>query len=208
MQHGLGIGAEGVRPQIPGASRPRGSGTSTGTTSGTGSYGGGSGDAGPENASPEEQALYNRAVTLFMVALYDKKMLPKHLDFIKNAENPVDGVAEVASLLTMRVYTKALEGKPPVEIPGDILLKAGQDEIVPLVIEVAEAAGIAEFDQSQVDAAFYSAADKFTKAMRNVGSYTDDQRGADLQELDRMADSGEIEGLLQKIGAGVEEGDV
>jgi len=186
MQQGLGIGTEGGPPRDPEADLRPGPDAQNGAP-------------GLEHASSKEQELYNRTVTLFMTALYDKKMLPKHLAFIEKAADPVEGVAEVASLLTMRVYTKAREDG--IEIPGDILLQAGKDEIVPLVVEVAEEAGIAEFDQSQIDAAFYSAADKFTEAMRNMGVYTDEQRAEDLQTFDQMSDSGEMEALLQKVGA-------
>lgn len=155
------------------------------------------GDPMSSEVSPEEQQIYNRAVSLFMLALYDEQMQTKTLDFIRNADTPAEGVAEVTSLIAMRVYAKAQEGG--VEIPGDVMLHAGKDEFVPLVVELAEAAGIAEFDQNMIDAAFYLAADKFSNAMRAQGSYSDEMRQGELQELDGMADNGQIEALMQRI---------
>ena len=96
MLHGLGVTAESRRPmgrpQIPEANIPP-------------QAAGG----GVEDASPEEQALYNRVVALALLALYDEKMMPKTLKFIEQSSDPVEAVSAVASQIGMRVAAKAKE---------------------------------------------------------------------------------------------------
>ena len=185
MLHGLGVTAESRRPmgrpQIPEANMPP-------------QAAGG----GVEDASPEEQALYNRVVALALLALYDEKMMPKTLKFIEQSSDPVEAVSEVASQIGMRVFAKAKEDG--VDIPGDVLLHAGE-EIVEEIIELVETAGLAEFTPEQAEKAFYATADKFSRAGSELGVYSDDQRQADKTELDRMADSGELKSILERIMA-------
>ncbi len=207
MLHGLGVTAESRRPmgrpQIPEATVPRGTGTTTGTSSG-GSRIGSDGEA-VANVSPEEQEIYNRVVAMAMLAIYDKKMMPKTIKFIEQSDDPVDGVAEIVSQIGMRVYSKAKE--KGFDIPGDVMLHAGQ-EIVEEVINLAEAAGVAEFTPQQAEAAFYAAADKFGQAGRKMKIYSEEQGRADMAELDRMTDAGEFDDMLSQIRAAQQGGPV
>ena len=69
------------------------------------------------------------------------------------------------------------------------------------IIELVETAGLAEFTPEQAEKAFYATADKFSRAASELGVYSDDQRQADKTELDRMADSGELKSILERIMA-------
>lgn len=190
MLHGLGVTAESRRPmgrpQIPEANMPP-----------------------PEQlgeaASPEEQEIYNRVVAMAILAIYDKKMMPKTIEFIEKSDDPVEAVAEIVSQIGMRVYNKAKEKGH--DIPGDIMLHAGQ-EIVEEVINLAEAAGVAEFTPQQAEAAFYAAADKFGQAGRKMGVYSEEQAKSDMAELDRMTDAGEFDAMLSQIHAAQQGGPV
>ncbi len=190
MLHGLGVTAESRRPmgrpQIPEANMP-------------------SPEQLSEEVSPEEQELYNRVVAMAILAIYDKKMMPKTIKMIEEADDPVDAVAEVVSQIGMRVYSKAK--KSGLDIPGDIMLNAAE-EIVEEVINLAEAAGVIEFTPQQAEAAFYAAADKFGQTGRKMGVYSEEQAQTDMAELDRMTDAGEFDDMLSQIQAAQQGGPV
>ena len=184
MLHGLGATEESRRPmgrpQIPEVNiPPQAAG----------------GDA--PNVSPEEQDLYDRAVGLFVLGLYDEKMMPKTLKLFEQIGDPIDGVSEVTSQIGMRVYAKAKEDG--VDIPGDIWLHAA-DDMVDQTIEFLEDRGVAKLTPEQTERAFYATADKFGQAAREMGIYSDEQAQADKTELDRMADSGALNEFLQRAG--------
>lgn len=206
--HGLGA-TEGNsqplgRPQIPEVNVPPGTGTTPrpgpGAAPGPGATG-----AGAVNASPEEQDLYNRVVALYILALYDKKLMPKTNEMFEKIDDPVQGVAEVVSQIGMRVYSKAKE--EGIDIPGDVLLHASE-EMVDETVEFFEGEGMEAFTPEQTEAAFYATADKFSQAARSLGIYSDDQIQADKVELDRMADSGELTSILEQITAAQQGGAV
>ncbi len=177
MLHGLGPTEESRRPmgrpQIPEANMPPQAA---------------GGDA--PNVSPEEQDLYDRAVALYVLGLYGKKLMPKTIKLFEQIGDPIEGVAEVTTQIGMRVYAKAKEDG--VDIPGDIWLHAA-DDMVDQTIEFLEDRGVAKFTPEQTEKAFYATADKFAKAAREQGLYSDEQAQADKTELDRMADSGELD---------------
>ncbi len=183
MWHGLGVTEESRRPmgrpQIPEADMPPPQQLG-------------------EDASPEEQDLYDRVVAMAITMIWSKKMMPKTLKLIEQSDDPVNAVAEVVSQVGTRVYSKAK--KDGIDIPGDILLHAGE-EMVEEVINLAETAGVAEFTPQQAEAAFYAAADKFGQTGRKMGVYSDEQAQSDMAELDRMADAGELDEMVSQIKA-------
>ena len=150
---------------------------------------------GTEAATPEEQAVYERFVSMALSALYDEKMVQKHVEAIKAAESPEAGVGEVASQVAMRVYTDAK--KSGQNISGEVLLNAGQ-EIVEATVEIAEAGGVAEFDDKMMEMAFYIASDKFQKALTAMGDYNAERAQADVDGLNQMAESGELQSQVDQ----------
>ncbi len=174
MLHGLGATEESRRPmgrpQIPEANIPPQGGDAP-------------------NVSPEEQDLYDRVVGLYVLGLYDEKFMPKTLKMFEQVGDPVEGVSEVVSQIGMRVYAKAKENG--IDIPGDIWLHAA-DDMVDQTIEFLEDRGVEKFTPEQTETAFYATVDKFGKAARELGAYSDEQMQTDKTELDRMADSGEL----------------
>ncbi len=145
------------------------------------------------NVSPEEQDLYDSAIGLFVLGLYDEEFIPKTLKLFEQIGDPIEGVSEATSQIGMRVYAKAKEDG--VDIPGEIWLHAA-DDMVDQTIEFLEDRGVAKFTPEQTEKAFYATADKFAKAAREMGVYSDEQAQADKTELDRMADSGDLNSFI------------
>lgn len=195
MPRGLGYPDEaaGAAPLAPGGAPPPGAAPAGAPDAGA--------PADMQDASPEEQEVYNRVVALGMLAIYNEKMMPRTVEFLKSAPDPVDAVAEVAAAIAGRVYAQAKEDGT--DIPGDVLLPAGH-EIVAETAALAHHAGVASLDEGQVDAAFYKAAEKFSQNARQMGIYGPEQEEQDRAELSRMVSSGELDGIMQQI-AGVQQ---
>jgi len=170
------------KPQVPEANMP-----------GPHSAGG---SGGLQDATPQEQEIYDRFLSMAVIALHDDKMLPKTVEFLRSAPSPVEGIAEVASQLTLRVYTEARD--KGMDVPGDILLNAGA-EVIEAVVEVVEEAGIATISEEQMEVAMYAAADKFTKAAADMGVYDAQKAQTDLDGLNSMADSGELGAMVPAL---------
>lgn len=172
-----------------------------------GAGGRGAGGSGPggeatpmglEPASEEEQGIYDTFVSMAMIALYDERMMPQLVRLLKSANDPVQAVAEIAASVAMRVYTKAQEDGA--EIPGDVLLHAGR-EIVGLVIELAERAGIQPLTPEQAEEAFYAAADIFAGNAEEMGVYTEEIAKQDVQAINEMKASGRFDQVMQALAA-------
>ena len=198
MQQGLGATAQGRqpmgRPQIPEANVPPGT-----PQQGAPQQGAPAGE-GMVDATPEEQQMYDRFISMSMMALYDKKMMPKMMKMIESTpDDPVEGIAEVGAQIAMRVVNKAKDDG--IDIPGDIILHAGE-ELIELIVELVEESGIAQVAPEQAEAAFLTAADKFGKMSREAGSYSKEQEQTDTAELERMSGAGEIDSMVQQMSAG------
>lgn len=132
-----------------------------------------------EPASPEEQAMYEAFVDKALGVIYSPnatgQVSPEILANLKGdfdtqilsmfepaepalTDSPADTVAAVATLLTIMVQGSI--GQP---VPEDVVMHAGK-AIVEEMVEVAEAAGLKDFTEEQMEGVFYRAIDLYRVA--------------------------------------------
>lgn len=150
-----------------------------------------------ENASPEEQALYNRAVGAALMPLYKSDQLQDDLAKAVEADpDPENTVGYFAAQLGIKSYMMAKEAG--VKIPGDMVLPA-MKEITEATIEVAEEAGVATFTPQMMEAAYYKAMENVQQFAQEEGDYTPEEAMLDLATLNDMKEDGRMDALLQVI---------
>lgn len=152
---------------------------------------------GSEAATPQEQEIYDQFVGMALLALYDAKMTPKTLAFLKAPKGkPVQKVADVASNITMRVIASAKEGGKT--IPIEVIFNA-MVEIVEAVCELAEQKAGLQLDEKMMGAAFERTLDSVGRQLEKSGDYPDAMKTQDAAAIQSMAASGELDGMA---GAG------
>jgi hypothetical protein len=158
---------------------------------------------GTEAASPEEQEMYDKFVSMALLALYDQKMMPKTIEMLRAPGGAIeDKVGQVVTGITQRVYDSAKESG--VELPGDVIMNA-VIEIVEAVVELAEKSKIAEFDQAMIDKCYYAAMDMIGKQAAAQGLYGDDMKAQDAAALQQMSQSGELQAMTGDVSAKPDE---
>ena len=150
------------------------------------------GGAGPEpvsslraeQASPQEQQMYERVVKGATRLLYDKKRMDQTIDAL-NTSDPREGVATVTAALIGKVIQAA--AKAGDRIPFDVVLHASA-EVFDAVAEMAQEAGVHDFDKDQqmTAGAFVRAFDKIRVQMQEAGLIDKDEAAAMLQEAQAM----------------------
>ena len=155
------------------------------------------GGGDPTNVSPEEQQQYDVFVTNGMKILDDQKALPKILETIKGDGSPVEGLGNALALLVMRLEDSATEGGQ--KISPDVLLHGGT-ELLEQMVELAEKAGVHEFDEKEMESALYLALDIYRTSRQESGQLDEEALGADMQELQRADKEGELEGMFPGLG--------
>ena len=118
------------------------------------------------NVSPEEQAQYDRFVDNAFAVIYDKKVLPGVLKGLEGDGNFVDGLAHTTVTIVSRVLDSAKQAGQ--KISGDVLMAAGQ-QILEDLAETAGKAGIHDFTQDEIDAAYLRAMDLARERMTKSG---------------------------------------
>ncbi len=149
------------------------------------------------SVSPEEQEQYNAFVTNGMQMIDNPEALPKFLESIKGAGSPVEGMANALAMLVMRLEDSAAESGQ--KISGDVMLHGGT-ELLEGLVELAEAAGVHEFDEKEMESALYLAMDIYRTSRTESGSLPDKELSRDWQELQRAERGGELEEMLPGIG--------
>jgi hypothetical protein len=152
---------------------------------------------GSEPASPEEQAMYDKFVSLSLLALYDDKMMPRTVAHITKQPNKAVAVGEVAAGIFQRVYASAKESGA--EVPGDVLINA-MAEIVEATVELSDTKAGTDLTPEEMDEALYKAMDVARKMLKQAGDYTDEMKAADAAELQAMSESGEIDRITGGSG--------
>jgi len=147
--------------------------------------------------TPEEQEQYERFVTNGMKVLYSKQALPQIIESIRGAGSPVEGLANTLVMLVMRLEDGAEQAGQ--QISPDVLMHGGT-ELLEQMVDLAEKAGLPEFDESQIESALYLALDTYRAARQQQGRLPEDQLAADMQELSRADQAGELEQIMPGIG--------
>lgn len=151
-----------------------------------------------QQASPEEQQLYNAVVGQAFNMIYDRKFLPTVIDMLKGNGDPVEGLATAAAQVTARVAKSAKQSGR--DIPPDVLLHAAT-EVFEDLAELSRTAGIKDYSQDQdaFEGAYFRALDQYRVMEQQSGGV--DQRAAqqDLAKLQQMDQSGELEQMLMGL---------
>lgn len=151
-----------------------------------------------EDASPEEQELYDTYVALTLLALYDEQLAKPVAEMMRRANDHVSVVAEIAAAAAMRTYQQARE--EGVDIPGEILMHGGQ-EITDAVIEIAEASGAEPFTPDMAEQAFLQAADTFAEGAEELGVYGQEVMAQDMQAINEMKASGRFDAIMAQLSS-------
>jgi len=154
------------------------------------------------NVTPEEQQEYNSFVSNGMKVLYDPKALPQIIESIRNDDgesdgNPVEGLANALVMLVMRVEDSALEQGQ--KISGDVLLHGGT-ELLEQMADLAQQAGVHDFDESEIETALYLALDTYRVTRQQQGKLPEDELKADMQQLVQADQAGNLEEIIPGIG--------
>ena len=153
---------------------------------------------GEQQASPEEQKMYDDIVSHGMLLIYDKKMLPGLVEMLKGGGDPIEGLATAAAQITARVASAAQQAGQ--QIPPDILLHAGT-ELFEEIADVSKEAGIKDFaqDQDAFEGAYFRALDQFRMLVQEAGGADQKSAQADLAKLEQMDQSGQLEQMLMGL---------
>ena len=148
------------------------------------------------NVTPEEQQQYDQFVTNGMQMLDDEKALPQILESIRGDGNPVEGLANALVALVMRLEDSAEEQGQ--KISGDVMLHGGT-ELLEQMVEIAEKAGVHEFDEKEMESALYLALDTYRATRQEQGKLPEEALQADMQELVQADQAGGLEELIPGI---------
>lgn len=154
------------------------------------------GEGDETNVSPEEQAQYDQFVTNGMRLINDKKGLSKLLKSIEGAGNPVEGLANTVASIVIRVEDSAKQKN--VEMSPDVLMHGGT-ELLEQAAELAEAAGIHEFSEQDLENALNIAMDIYRTTRQQQGKLPTEQLSQDLQEVQAAEQGGELEQMFPGI---------
>lgn len=143
-------------------------------------------------ATPEQQAQYNKFVGMALSMLFKEDFLPKAVEAIKGSSTPVDGMARLGAGIASRLYDKAKQAGEEIEI---IVMMHGGLEVMGEIAELANKAGI-EVSMEMAEAAYYQAADMVKSHLENQG----DLDGDDIEDFeDFTAEFGE-ENIQRALG--------
>lgn len=147
---------------------------------------------GEEMASPEEQAQYDAFVKNGMKLLYSEKATDSVLGAIEGAGDPVEGIANALAMVMMRLEDSA--GEAGQEIGGDVKLNAA-GEIFEQLVELAEAAGIHEYSDEDMETALLRAMDIYRETRQGQGAISPEPYQEDLGMLMQAEQSGQLDAV-------------
>jgi hypothetical protein len=153
------------------------------------------------NASPEEQKQYDLFIKNAMELMYtqDGKAQPEVLQRLSTGNKPIDSMAQTVVWLTMLVEQDA--ERNGMHIEDDVLFHAST-EILEQLVELAEAAGLHEYKEAEMQGAWYQALDMYREANTGEGGRIDTEAAAADFEALRQADA---EGRGDEVLPGYEQ---
>ncbi len=150
-----------------------------------------------EQASPEEQQQYEQFYANAIELIYSEKgdyaMLKQVLDRLRKGEDPIEGLAAVATSVFMALVTSA--SKKGVQISPDVMMQGGYD----IVADLAELAGRAKvhtYTEEETEGAYYRAADMVREQMQNAGMLDAEKSATELEMLRQAEESGQLDDVL------------
>lgn len=161
----------------------------------------GAGEEQP-NVSPEEQAKYDAFVDNALSAIYDDKSLPQIIESLKGDGNPVDGLANTAVSVVVRVEDSA--EKAGQALSPDVVFNAGV-EVIENLADLAEKAGVHEFTQEEIEGATFQAMDIYREMKGRDGGADRPQIVEDFNRVVSLDQAGKLDevapGLTERFPA-------
>ena len=121
-----------------------------------------------QQATPEEQALYEKFVAKAWMLVYDPKMFPKIIEMLQGGGDPMEGLARATATIVARIASMAEQAGQ--KLSGDVILHAGK-EVFEDLAELSGRAGIKDFaaDEDAMEGAFFRAMDHFRTMLQGAG---------------------------------------
>lgn len=162
--------------------------------------------AGDQQASPEEQKLYEDFVAHGLLLVYSNpKMFGQVVKMLEGGGEPQEGLARATALVVARVLSAAEKAQQ--QIPGDVVFHAGK-EIFEDLAELSGRAGIKDYgeDQDSLEGAFFKAADQLRTMLQESGKIDQQAAASDMERLQQMDQSGELQAMFEELAAKDDEG--
>lgn len=159
------------------------------------------------NVTPDEQKMYDQFVDNAFSAIYDDKSLPQVIESLKGDGNPMDGLANTAVSIVVRVQDSAEQAGQA--IPPDVVFNAGV-EILENLADLAGKAGVHEFTAQEIEGAMFQAMDIYRETKGRDGGAGRPQIVEDFNQIVALDQAGRLDevapGLSEKFG-GAAQGD-
>ena len=158
--------------------------------------------AGGQEASPEEQAMYEEIVARGILLIFDadQGLRPGIRQMLESGgDDPATALGQAAGLVIARVEDAAAEDG--VEVEDDIREKAA-GEIFEVLAEAATQAGIHDFvqDDAAFQKAFLIAADTMRVQAQESGRLDPEKAKMDMEELAAADREGRLDAIMQSLG--------
>lgn len=149
-------------------------------------------------ASPEEQALYERFVSKSMQAIFSPDAMPQYVKILKGQGNPQQGLAD-ATVQTVALITQKAETAGQ-KIPGDVLFAAAK-EVLEELADLSKEAGIKDYsrDPDALEGAFFQAVDDFRVMLQQNGALNLQVARRDLDQIQKLDAGGGFESMLRAL---------
>ncbi len=158
------------------------------------------------NVSPEEQAIYEQFVNNAFSVIYDEKSLPSIIESLKGDGNPVEGLANTAVGVVVRVQDSAENAGQA--LPPEVIFNAGA-EILEDLAGLAEKAGVHEFTPEEVEGAMFQAMDLYREMKGGADGAALSGAKEDFSQIVALDQAGRLDevapGLTERFGAGARE---
>lgn len=143
----------------------------------------GDADEGQSNVSPEEQEAYDTFVANGMQLMSKGgKINEAVLKRLEGTGDPVDDLANATVMIVLTLVQSAQKAGAP--IPDDVVFHGGV-EIMEHLADLAEKAGIHDYDEKELEGSLYRALDYYREA------------GSEMGVVDKKALAGEFEQITQ-----------
>jgi hypothetical protein len=156
-------------------------------------------DPGPDfdddgGAAPEDQqTLYDWFVTSAMQLMDGEETQIEVLNTLEGGADPVEGVAETAVALTLRVLVAARDSNR--DVPFGLTYEA-MAEIFEHLVETSEAAGIHDFSDEDMQAGFIRATDGLRIAMTEQGLLDEASVQAEFEDIKAADERGDLDEMI------------
>jgi hypothetical protein len=158
------------------------------------------------NVSPEEQQEYDTFVQNAMEIMYspEGKVQDEIMARLSTGNKPIDTLAQTLVWLVMMVEQDAK--RAGTAISDDVLMHAAR-EIMEQLIEIAEALGLHEFKEAEIQGAWYNALDMYREANSDEGGRIDPEVASTaFQQLDEAAKEGRADEIVPGFEQNAERG--